>query len=310
MKLGTLKKIEDLRSVWAHEATEFTPWLAKEENLDILGEAIGIELILEDTEVKVGNFSIDILAKEAETNRKIIIENQLEDTNHDHLGKAITYAAGKDAEVVVWIVKTAREEHRKAIEWLNNHTDENVAFFLIEMELWTIDGSAPAPKFNIVERPNDWAKQIKSNTGNISDTEQLRLNYWTALKDYAAKQPVYAKELRLRKPSKDHWYSLSLGIGGTHISFLLQRERNEIEIELHIENNKSLYHHYESQKSAIEGMIGCPLDWRELPDAKASRIILTNSDVNITEQSEWEKQFDWLLKYALLYKKAFAKYSK
>ena len=134
MELGKLKEIKDLRKVWAHEALDFTPWLAEEENLSELADAVGLEITLDETESSVGDFSVDIFAKETGTDRKIIIENQLEDTNHDHLGKLITYASGKDAEIIIWVVKRAREEHRSAVEWLNNHTDENIGFFLVEIK--------------------------------------------------------------------------------------------------------------------------------------------------------------------------------
>ncbi len=134
MQLGCMKKINDLRTVWPHEAYDFSKWLAQEENLSKLSDDIGIDIVLEELESSVGNFNVDLYAKEEGTGRKIIIENQLEDTNHDHLGKIITYASGKGAEVVIWIVKHAREEHRQAIEWLNQHTDENIGFFLVEIQ--------------------------------------------------------------------------------------------------------------------------------------------------------------------------------
>lgn len=161
MKLGKLEQITDLRSVWKHEAKDFTPWLAKEENLEILSEAVGIDIVVEEQESNVGDFSVDLFATEEGTGRRIIIENQLEETNHDHLGKIITYASGKEAEVIIWIVRKARDEHKQAIEWLNQHTDDKFEFFLIEIELWKINDSEPAPKFNIVERPNTWAKAMK-----------------------------------------------------------------------------------------------------------------------------------------------------
>ena len=176
MKLGKIKRITDLRSVWQHEALNFSKWLAQDENLAQLSEAIGIDIILEELESSVGNFNVDLFAIEEGTDRKIIIENQLEDTNHDHLGKIITYASGKGAEVIVWIVKRARDEHRQAIEWLNQNTGIKIGFFLVEIELWQIDDSAIAPKFNVVERPNDWAKQMK-NVDNLSETKQLQQNF-------------------------------------------------------------------------------------------------------------------------------------
>ena len=131
IKLGTLKEIKELRGVWPHEALDFTPWLADEENMTLLADAVGLEITIDETESSVGDFNVDIYASETGTGRKIIIENQLEDTNHDHLGKLITYASGKDAEIIIWVVKRAREEHRSAVEWLNNHTDDKIAFFLV-----------------------------------------------------------------------------------------------------------------------------------------------------------------------------------
>ncbi len=160
IELGTLMEIHDLRTAWPHEAQDFTPWLAG--NINTLGKALGIDIDVEETESPVGSFNVDIFAKDADTGRKIIIENQLEDTDHDHLGKLITYASGKAASLVIWIVKRAREEHRAAIEWLNNHTDEEIGFVLCEIKLYRIGNSLMAPFFNIIERPNDWAKEMKN----------------------------------------------------------------------------------------------------------------------------------------------------
>ena len=173
MQLGKMKRITDLRTVWPHEANDFTKWLAEDANLEELGNAVGIDIDLEERESSVGSFSVDLFATETGSGRKIIIENQLEDTNHDHLGKLITYASGKGAEVVIWIVKRARDEHRQAIEWLNQHTDSNIGFFLVEIELWQINDSLLAPKFNVVEKPNDWAKEAKKND-SVSTTQQQR----------------------------------------------------------------------------------------------------------------------------------------
>ena len=135
--LGVLEEVKDLRKVWPHEALDFTPWLAQDDNINILADAVGLEITVDETESAVGDFSVDIFAKETGTERKIIIENQLEDTNHDHLGKLITYASGKNADIIIWLVKKAREEHKSAIEWLNNHTDEKIGFFLCEINFCT-----------------------------------------------------------------------------------------------------------------------------------------------------------------------------
>lgn len=211
MVLGKLKKIYDLRKVWPHEAVDFTPWLTQDDNISLLSDAIGIDITIDETESNVGSFNVDIYATETDTGNKIIIENQLEDTNHDHLGKLITYASGKEAKFIIWIVKKAREEHRHAIEWLNNHTDNDIAFFLIEIELWSINNSDPAVKFNVVEKPNNWAKEIKKADNTLSDTEKMKLEYWTKFTDYAFTDNDFSKVFRRRKPSTDHWYSVSIG---------------------------------------------------------------------------------------------------
>lgn len=174
--LGKIEKIEDLRTIWKHEATDFSKWLAEEENLQQLSEAIGIDISLEELESSVGDFNVDIYGTEEGTDRKIIIENQLEYTNHDHLGKIITYAAGKNAQIIVWVVKHARDEHRQAVDWLNNHTDETIGLFLVEVELWKICDSPVAPKFNVVAQPNNWAKVIKG-AGKLTENKKILLDF-------------------------------------------------------------------------------------------------------------------------------------
>lgn len=166
--LGTLKEITHLREVWPHEAHDFTPWLAK--NISVLGEEIGIDISIEETESSVGDFNVDIFATDADTGKRIIIENQLEETDHDHLGKLITYASGKAADLIIWIVRKARAERRAAIEWLNNHTDEGVGFILCEIKVFRIGNSEPAPKFEIIEQPNNWVREMKKASGSIERT--------------------------------------------------------------------------------------------------------------------------------------------
>lgn len=206
INLGKLKEIKDLRKVWQHEAIDFTPWLAEEDNLALLADAVGLEITVDETESSVGDFNVDIYATETGTDRKIIIENQLEDTNHDHLGKLITYASGKSADIVIWVVKRAREEHSAAIEWLNNHTDENIAFFLVEIKLYQIGSSDIAVKFEVVEKPNDRTKEIKRNTSN-SPTLQARYDYWVAFNDYACINPSGTKRTEKSRAHSVRWLS-------------------------------------------------------------------------------------------------------
>lgn len=249
---------------------------------------------------------MDIYARETGTDRKIIIENQLEDTNHDHLGKLITYASGKSAEIIVWVVKRAREEHRAAIEWLNNHTDEDIAFFLVEIKLYQIGNSDIAVKFEVVEKPNDWTKEIKRNVSS-SPILQARYDYWVTFNEYAFKNISFAKQFKKRKPSTDHWMTFSVGSSMCCIMLSQVRKFNHVIVEWYISDNKDLYHKLYASKGEIEHDLGFELEWNELPDKKASRI-LTYKDVDFDDKDIWSSQFDWMMQTALKMKKVFKKY--
>lgn len=306
INLGKLKEIKDLRRVWPHEALDFTPWLAEDENLALLSDAVGLEITVDETESSVGDFNVDIYAVETGTDRKIIIENQLEDTNHDHLGKLITYASGKSADIIIWVVKRAREEHRAAIEWLNNHTDEDIAFFLVEIKLYQIGSSEIAVKFEVVEKPNDWTKEIKRNI-STSPTHQARYDYWVAFNEYAFKNAIFAKTFNKRKASTDSWMTLSVGSSACFISLSQIRKYNHIIVEWYISNDKELYHKLYANKEVIENEMGVQLEWNELPDKKASRIIVYKT-VDFEDKDSWTEQFAWMQDMALKMKKAFKKY--
>lgn len=304
--LGVLEEVKDLRKVWPHEALDFTPWLAQDDNINILADAVGLEITVDETESAVGDFSVDIFAKETGTERKIIIENQLEDTNHDHLGKLITYASGKNADIIIWLVKKAREEHKSAIEWLNNHTDEKIGFFLCEIKLYKIGNSDPAVKFEVVERPNDWVKSVKK-IDSVNATQQQRYDYWVAFEEFAFKDSVFSKCFKRRKPSTDHWMNFSIGSSACNIAVSQVRKYNNLIVELYISDDKELFWELQKNKEDIESMVGCSLDWLELPDRKASRILAYHvADFN--DQTKWEEQFEWLIEIMPKMRKAFKKY--
>lgn len=304
IKLSTLKEITDLRSIWPHEALNFTPWVA--ENIDLLADAVGLDITVYETESSVGDFNVDIYASETGTDRKIIIENQLEDTDHDHLGKLITYASGKGADVVIWVVKHAREEHKAAVEWLNNHTDDKIGFFLCEIKLFQIGNSEIAPSFTVVERPNDWAKEIKK-TNTANSTQQQRLEYWQAFNDYAFQNTEFTKLFNKRKPTTDHWMDFSIGSSACHIAVSQIQKRSAIDVELYINDDKELFRSLYLHKDEIESNMGMELDWRELPERKASRIII-EKEVIFDEREYWVKQFDYIMDVCMRMKKAFKKY--
>jgi len=303
-QLSKLNKVE-LRNVWEHEAIDFTKWLALPENLETLSEEIGIEIKLIKTEASVGKFSVDILAEEEASGRKIIIENQLEDTNHDHLGKIVTYASGYNAEIIIWIVKGVREEHKRAIDWLNEHTDENINFFLIKIELWQIEGSNPAPKFEIIVSPNEWAKTIKNSpvNGELTNTKLQQLEFWNKFQSYVQEKDT---QIRLRTPRPQHWYDVSMGSSDGHIALTINSRENLIACEIYITRNKDLYHFLREQKNEIEKEIGESIEWMDA--AIASRIKVKKSVSNLFEQAEMGKYFSWLYEKTILFQKVFGNY--
>lgn len=299
-RLGKMSKEENLRLIWAHEAGDFSKWLAEEENLSSLGEAIGISIELDERESPVGEFSVDLFAKEEDSGRRIVIENQLESSDHDHLGKIITYASGKGAEVVVWIVKKAREEHKQAIMWLNQHTDENIGFFLVEIELWKIDDSNLAPKFNVVEKPNAWAKTMKA-AENLSEIQRERAEFWRALADYfrASKKSDFAeiasllpaaggqggplfplKKLRFDDESK------------CQITFMANSVKKRLGVKFAFAPGSGIFQRLRERAKEIESDFGALSEWKSAGTGKADKIfIFRNGDMK--DASSWPDFFEW-----------------
>lgn len=302
--LGTLKKITDLRSIWPHEALNFTPWVA--ENVDLLADAVGLDITVDETESSVGDFNVDIYASETGTDRKIIIENQLEDTDHDHLGKLITYASGKGADVVIWVVKHAREEHKAAVEWLNNHTDDKIGFFLCEIKLFQIGDSQIAPAFTVVERPNDWTKEIRK-TASANSTQQQRLEYWQAFNDYAFTDANFSRIFNKRKPTTDHWMDFSIGSSACHIAVSQIQKKKAVDVELYINDDKELFKSLFAHKDEIEKNMEMELEWKELPERKASRILIEKT-VDLDDRATWPEQFDYIMDTCIKMKRAFKRY--
>lgn len=303
MDLAKLKKVV-LRDVWTHEASDFTNWLAQKENLDALSEEIGVEISLIKTEANVGKFNVDILAEES-GGRKIIIENQLEATNHDHLGKVITYAAGHDAEIIIWIVRDVHEEHHKAMDWLNDQTNEDISFFLIKIELWQIEGSKPAPKFEIVVSPNEWAKAIKATprTTELTTTKLQQLEFWTQFKDYARELDT---QIRLQTPRPQNWYDVTMGSSDGHVSLTVKTMDSLIGCEIYISRNKDFFNFLIERKGDIEKEIGEEMEWVDATVSSRVRIYKDVSDV--FDQEKAKEYFDWLYKKTILFQTVFSKY--
>jgi len=299
--LGRLQKV-DLPEAWSSESTDFTPWLAQEENLKLLGETIGLELELESQEKDVGPFRADILCKDTATDDWVLIENQLERTDHSHLGQLLTYAAGLDAVTIVWIAERFTEEHRAALDWLNERTDEKINIFGLEIELWRIGDSPIAPKFNIISQPNDWSHTVQraaAGGGEVSNHRQLQLQFWTAFREYMESN---GSIVRSQKPAPQHWNNHAIGRSGIHHASIISiwnSETNsrgpEIRAELYMDgpNAKREFAALERQKDSIENALGFPLVWRN-PSNKASCRLYTRQNADFLTQQLWPQHFEWL----------------
>jgi hypothetical protein len=305
VKIGKFTKVA-LREIWKHEALDFTQWLALDENLELLSEELGIGLINAQTEVRVGQFAVDILAED-DNEHKVIIENQLESTNHDHLGKVVTYAAGLQAETIIWIVAKAREEHQLAMNWLNENTDEKVNCFLIELEAWKIDNSDPAPRFNVVVKPNNWAKTVRQSIqgGGFSEVKLQQQAFWEKVKEYGENNAKIVK--RWQSPSPQNWYNITIGDSRAHLAGTLNSVAKRIAFELYISDDKELFQKLFSKQEAIESQLGYKLDWQELPNRKASRIIVTKS-ADFLDESKQDELVQWIVERADEFTKVFKKY--
>lgn len=306
MKLGRLKEV-NVRDLWHHEQYDFSNWLAEEENIELLNDILGLTLIDINKEVYVGAYRCDLVARDETTGIKIIIENQLECSNHDHLGKVITYASGLDAQVIVWIVEEAREEHRSAIEWLNNNTNKTINFFLIELHAYKIGDSIPAPKFEIIEKPNDFIKNSKGNSGSndMSKTQSERVIFWTMFNELVVSR---GKPFNIRKVSTDHWYDIAIGTSEAHICINLVNKESSIVLELYINNNKELFDKLYGNKTEIESELGLSLDWQRLNNRKAARVKYFLYGLNFDNHENYSELMNEIIDKVILMRKVFIKY--
>ena len=295
--LGRLERV-DLRAIWATEAQDFTPWLAQERNLSILGDTIGMELELEAKEKDVGPFRADILCRDTVDGDWVLIENQLEKTDHPHLGQLLTYAAGLEAVTIVWIAASFTEEHRAALDWLNEITDDRFQFFGLEVELWRISGSPAAPKFNIISKPNDWSRSVSQAARRIAaepttEVQAAQLQYWTEFREYIVRN---RPSLQPKKAIPDNY--MNFGINGREcvLSANTNSYKKRLRVELYLDgkNAKARFHKLMQERSEIESTIGAPLSWEELPQKRVSRIAIYLENTDPMDYGHWPDHMAWM----------------
>lgn len=296
--LGRLERI-DLRDIWINEAAQFTPWLARTENIALLAESLGMDLEVEAQEKSVGGFRADILCKDRLTDHWVLIENQLEWTDHRHLGQLLTYASGLDAVTIVWIAAKFREEHRSTLDWLNKITENRCRFFGLEVELWRIGNSSAAPKFNIVSQPNDFSQSVAAaaraiDEVELSETRSMQREYWEALNKMLEQRggPVAGN----KKPQPQGSMSFPIGRNGFYLGGTMIRPKQQIRAELYISTAmaKTYFSTLKGQQKDIEGELGFPLNWEELPERRDCRIAAYLDEADPEQRADWLRQHGWL----------------
>lgn len=296
--LSRLRRVDE-REVWRHEAEDFTPWLAKPENLEFLGETLGMKLKLEDTEVGVGGYTADILAFDTTDNSRVVIENQLERTDHGHLGQILTYAAGLHALKVVWVAKQFTDEHRAALEWLNENTRENIRFFGLEIEVWRIGDSPAAPKFNIVAKPNDWTKNLPIL---LPPVKMAQREFWRGFADYAKRTGT---KFRPTAPPAASSMTLAIGRDGFGLQAVAASswadDPPELRTEFVLSGNRAAqrFKALERKRAQIDERFGeqfgddC-LVWGTNADTVLRKIYCMTRDPNWTDESQRDASHRWL----------------
>lgn len=298
-----LKKIP-LREIWKNEASEFTPWL--ESNIDSLGEALGMDLVITGREASVGDFSLDLLAQVDSGSKTAIIENQFKHTNHDHLGKLLTYAAGYDASIVVWISEAIREEHRQALEWLNQKTDTETQFFGVVVEILQIDNSNHAINFRLVVFPNEWQKTKRQNVSSAASPRKEKYrSYFQELAD-ALMQVDFTGP---RSALLQNYLNFSSGIGEIRYGAMFpqgQKVHAYINIRQKIDANRiKLFNFLEKRKSEIEETFGEELDWIRDQEKSLSRIAVSRDGSIESPDDELEEIREWHIENLLKLKEVF-----
>jgi len=294
--LGKLDRV-NIRDIWKSEAQDFTPWLCQLENLSILSETVGLELEVQEKEFHIGEFRLDILARVKGSGEAVVIENQFWKTDHSHLGQLLTYAAGVGegggAKVVIWVAEDFAEPHRSALDWLNRVTDPSIQFFGIEVELWRIGNSDPAPRFNLVCKPNISQKQISQQTA-LSTTELLYHQFWKGFLDLCTSQGT---TLHLpTSPTSNSWLPTNIGAPGFGINLNARKRTKDLECQLWIEGPaKSAFPLFMAKQEEIMKTLGPQVRFDEMPGKSACKIFETASG-DISDQEQWPAMYEWLKK--------------
>jgi hypothetical protein len=286
MTIGRLEEV-NVRELWIHEERDFSAWLHA--NLETLSKAIGIELLEPERETLAGKFQCDIVAVDAIGNR-VVIENQLEPTDHDHLGKLLTYVSNLEAKTAIWIATSHRAEHIKSIQWLNEITPDDVAFYMVKLAAYRIEGSeVAAPMFTVVVGPSAEIKSFGEQKKELAERHVQRRRFWDGLLTLAKQQGVQLHAQR--SPTTTNWISAGAGAqAGLTFAYLIWMSSGAVELYIDTEDakqNEAIFGALRAQKAAIESSFGQPLDWDDMPDRRACRVRFELNNGGLKDEDHW-----------------------
>ena len=310
MTTPNLAKIErvDLREAWPNEARDFTPWLAQ--NIAELGEALDMDLELQEKEAAVGGYSLDGLATDLRQKRSVVIENQLVPSDHDHLGKLLTYAAGYDANVVIWLTQEFRDEHRQALDWLNQRTGEDTEFFGVVVELLRIDESRLAPQFRTVSFPNGWKKEAAARLAGKAAASPRAEKYRAFFQRLFDTLREVHRFTNAKKGQPQSFYNFSIGYGWRVTLAARFAAEEWVTVEVYIDSpdrgwNSRLYHVLLESKDEIEQSIGEELHWDYENSRKSCRIVMGAWGKIDVEEDILSNIHDWMVENLLKFRDVF-----
>ena len=305
-ELGTIERV-DIRSIWPNEADNFTPWLA--DNLDQLGDELGMELELVGREAAVGSFKLDILARETGRNAVVAIENQVESTDHAHLGQLLTYAAGSKADIVIWVTADFRDEHRAALDWLNQRTEDSLEFYGVEIGAVKIGGSGPAPLFRLAAFPNSWSKRVPSSIQPTSEKGDQYRTYWQPLLERLNREDGWS----VKTDNTTSWFSAGSGISEVwrNMNFYVRKREVAVELSLQTPNkewNKSFFDLLKESQGDIEAELGIQLIWERLDENITSRVGVRRDGSIDSEPADLDDIRAWMFDNVVKFKQVFRPY--
>ncbi len=297
-KLGRLESL-DPATLWQGGREPLIAWLAEADNLDLLDETLGLDMEVEAADRHVGPMTADLICRDIRDDSRVLIEVQLSDTDDDYLGRLIAQAAGLEASKIVWIATRFRDEHRAALDWLNRLSTSKLSFYAVELQAFRVNGSAPAPRFNLLASPNDWTRSARRGvrvieTEELSEVRRYQLDYWSALLSHLRERggPIRPSG----KAAPKSWTGFRIACPGVRLLATQDRKEQSLRAEIVLSGDEAdeRYGLMQQQRQEIEATVGYPLEWRAATDGRDHSIGITAKGADIANRADWARQHQWL----------------